>query len=88
MFARVAIRRGIAAEGDAAGLAGPEMHPPRVDLDALLADVGFFVLDRGDGVDMGAAHDTLSPLEVPRSHPARFAAVVGADEERVQIGGW
>ena len=35
VFAGVTVRRGIAAEGDAAFLTGAKMHPGRADLDAL-----------------------------------------------------
>src|SRR5262245_13204790 len=50
--ARVVLRRRVAAERHAAGLAGAEVHPRRADLHAFLALAPRRVLDVGDRVDV------------------------------------
>ena len=55
MFAGVPISRRVAAQGDAALLAGAEMDPRVADLYTLGAFAGFRLLDRIDRIEMRAA---------------------------------
>ncbi len=55
MFTGVAVRRTIAAQGDAAFLAGAEMHPSRADLDAFRALETIRRFDFGDRFDVRAS---------------------------------
>ena len=52
VLARVAVRRGVAAQRHAAGLARAQMHPPRAGLHALLAFAARRVSHAGDGGEM------------------------------------
>jgi ATP-dependent RNA helicase RhlE len=54
VFASVLVRRAIAAEGDAAFLAGPQMHPRRAELHTLVALQPAGPFNRFDRFDMGA----------------------------------
>src|SRR3954467_3785405 len=54
VFGRVLVGRVVAAERDAAFLTGAQMYPARADLHALLADALLWLLDRLDGLDVGA----------------------------------
>ena len=59
---RVAVGRVVAAMRAAALLTGTKMDPGSADLDALLALPPFWVLDAGDGIDVGTTligHDIL-----------------------------
>jgi hypothetical protein len=64
VLGRMAIRRGIAAEGRAARLAGAQMDPLGAYLHALLAGSSLRVFDGLYGIDVcaGAGHDIL-PLD-------------------------
>ena len=55
VFARVAIRRAIAAERDAACLTGSQMNPLRADLYAFGAFADIRLLDRSNCVEMRTA---------------------------------
>ena len=55
VLAGVPIWRAIAAERDAACLAGPQMNPVRADLHAFFAFAALRLLDRPDRVEMRAA---------------------------------
>jgi hypothetical protein len=61
VLARVLVRRGIAAEGGSAPLAGAQMHPPGPDLDAFLAPPGLGWRHRLDLVDVSAGHWLIVP---------------------------
>jgi hypothetical protein len=64
VLARVAIRRVVATQRDAALLAGPQVHPRGVDLHALLADALLRLFDVRNGFDMRATvvwHETRPP---------------------------
>jgi hypothetical protein len=52
VFARVLVRRTVAAQCDAAGLARAQMNQGRSDFYALLALVAFWKRNRGDGGEM------------------------------------
>src|SRR5688572_24361881 len=56
VLGRVAIRRAVAAERDAAFLARSQVHPSRADGDAFAADALVRLLDRVDGGDVRARH--------------------------------
>ena len=63
VFACVTVRRAITAEGHAACLARPQMHPVAADLDALFAFGALRLLDCFDCIQMRAAavvHDWLT----------------------------
>ena len=55
VLGRVAIRRAIAAQCDAALLAAAQMHPLRADLHAFSAFRSFWVFDRINRVEMRTA---------------------------------
>ena len=66
VFARVAVRRRIAAQRRATLLAGAKMDPLRADFHALGALADFWLLDRVDRIEMRAgaiAHLRLLLLE-------------------------
>jgi hypothetical protein len=54
VFAGMTVRRGIAAERDAARLTGPQMYPAVAALHALFAFMSSSLLDVPDGIDVGA----------------------------------
>src|SRR5437764_10589389 len=63
VFGGVLVRRTVAAQRHAAGLAGPKMDPLRADLHALFAFENFRKLDLDDGVNVRArsgVHDCFS----------------------------
>ena len=55
VFARMLVRRAVAAQGNATLLAGPEMDPLRADFHALSAFGDLGMLHRINGVEMRAA---------------------------------
>src|SRR5438045_2912939 len=54
VFRRMAVRGVVAAQRDAALLAGAQVDPLPADADALFADVLLRLFDVGDGSDVGA----------------------------------
>jgi hypothetical protein len=59
VLAGVAVGGGVAAQRDAAGLAGPQVHPRRARFRALFALVRLGSLDGLDGIDVRAGAHAL-----------------------------
>jgi len=55
MFAGMTVGGIVATMGAATVLAGPQLHPPRADLHALVAFTSLGLLHALDGIDVGAA---------------------------------
>jgi len=66
MLRRMTVRRAVATDCRATGLARAQVHPPRADLDALFADMMLRVAYGFDAADVRAAvtcHRALLPID-------------------------
>src|SRR3954464_416345 len=70
VFRGVLIRRTVAAERNAAGLAGPQMHPGRSDLDALLAFEAFRQIHFADRLNVSTRSRSHDPSFIASCTPA------------------